>query len=46
MRVLTLEELIAKEVTRALFLKSSMDKRDMEREIIKQLKKFRDYEKV
>lgn len=45
MIVLTLEELIAKEITRALFAKQSMDSNDMEREVIKQLKKFRNYGK-
>ncbi len=40
-RAYTLEELIAKEVTKALFNKSVMDKDDMERVVINELKKFR-----
>lgn len=40
-RVYTKDELIAKEVTKALFKKSLMDRVDMERVIIKELKRFK-----
>lgn len=41
-KLYTLEELIAKEITKALFRKDVMDKDDMQRVIINELKKFED----
>ena len=40
-RVYTKEELMAIAVTNALFSKSSMDKADMQRAIVKELNKFK-----
>ena len=39
MKVYTLTELIAKQITKAIFQKSVLDKDDMERIIVKELKK-------